>query len=272
MTAPGPLIIAVAPNGSSTRKADNPAVPYSAREIADEIVRAAEAGAAIAHVHARMADGTPTQEADAFRAIVDLVRARSDIILELSLGSPGFSVEDAVAPLALHPAMASFPMQARKDAASGGASLDGMTRMLLARGVRPSLAITSADTQVMVLDLIARDLAGAVPCLVVGVDPFDGVGDAASRLVGLTKDLPDRVHWWVMKGGKSGAAQYALRALAIGLGGHVRVGFEDTVTKYDASGPAPSNAWFVERIAGLAGAMGRPVATPGQAREMLGLT
>ena len=271
MTPGRPLIIAVAINGSRMRKTDNPAVPYTASEVAAEIVRAAEAGAAIAHVHARRADGQPTQDVDAFRAIVDLVRARSDIILELSLGSPGFSVEQALAPLALHPPMASFPMEVRKDAANGGASLEATTRTLIGQGVRPSLAVTSAESRAMVLDLIGRDLAGSVPCVVLAAEPFDSLGQAVRNLLCLAEGLPDTVHWWVMKGGRSGVVQHALRALAIGLGGHVRVGFEDTVQTYDGAGPAPSNAWYVERMVDLSHAMGRPVATAEQARKALAL-
>ena len=69
-----------------------------------------------------------------------------------------------------------------------------------------------------------------------------------------------------MKSGKCGADQYAARALAIGLGGHVRVGFEDQVQTYDGSALAPSNAWFVDRMVQLAASMGRCTATPAQAR------
>ena len=74
-----------------------------------------------------------------------------------------------------------------------------------------------------------------------------------------------------MKSGKSAARQYAMRALAIGLGGHVRVGFEDTIRTYDGTGLAPSNAWYVARMVELARSMGRPTATPAQARQVLRL-
>ena len=265
-----PLIISVAPNGSTAKKHDNPAVPYSAREIAAEIVLAAKAGAAIAHVHARTPDGGNTQDVGAFGAIAALVREQSDIIVEFSLGARGFSVEQALAPLELHPLMASFPMQVREDAAGGGNALEATARSLLARGVRPSLAVTSMESLAMVLDLVRRGAAGDIPCLVVAADQAAALGQAAGQLLQLTEGLPDSVHWWAMKGGEA-PAQYALRALAIGLGGHVRVGFEDTLQTYDGSGPAPSNAWFVERMVALSASMARPVATPSQARQMLAL-
>ena len=93
----------------------------------------------------------------------------------------------------------------------------------------------------------------------------------AATILRLTQDLPDRVHWWLMKSGKAGADQYAMRALAIGLGGHVRVGFEDMLRTYDDAGPAPSNAWYVARMVELARSMGRSTATPAQARNLLAL-
>ena len=266
-----PLIISVAINGSRTRKADNPAIPYTAHEIADEIVRAAEAGAAIAHVHARMDDGSPTQDVEAFRRIVALVRERNDIILELSLGSPGFSVEEALAPLELRPEMASFPMEVRREAAAGGDALASTTRMLVERGVRPSLAVTSMETCVTVQELLERDVAGIVPCLAIAAEPFVSLASAAAKIVQLVGAFPAKAQWWLMKGGKTGADQYALRALAIGLGGHVRVGFEDMVRTYDGSALAPSNAWYVERMVQLADCMGRSTATPALARKLLRL-
>ena len=142
---------------------------------------------------------------------------------------------------------------------------------IVERGVRPSLAVTSMETCAMVQDLIDRDVAGPIPCLAIGAESVQSLASAAGDVLRLTAALPKRAHWWLMKSGKSGAAQYAVRALAIGLGGHVRVGFEDMVRTYDDTGLAPSNAWFVEQMVQLSRSIGRPAATPGQARELLAL-
>ena len=271
MSANRPLIIAAAINGSRLSKSDNPAVPYTAREIANEIVAAARAGAAMAHVHARTPDGQHTQDVNVFREIVERVSKESDIILELSLGGRGLSVEESLAPLVLKPLMGSFPMEVRKDSASGGSALEETALTMVEQGVRPSLAMTTSDSRDAVLDLVRRGLVGTKPCITVSVDPFSSLGEATRRLVNLTSEFPENVHWWFMKGGKSGAIQYALRALAIGLGGHVRVGFEDRIKTYDDLGFAPSNAWFVERMVELARATGRPIATPADAKRLLAL-
>ncbi len=265
-----PLIIAVAPNGARARKHDNSAVPYTPREIADETVGAAEAGAAIAHVHARNHEGGASQDIDVFREIIQRIRARSDIIVELSLGSSGFTATEALRPLALMPSMASLPMETRRNPGVAGPTIEAVAEQLLRMGTRPSFAVTSLETCEVVTALINRGLGGPVPCVVVAPKaegtPADGVG----RFLALTARLPKTAHWWLMKGG-SPARQATLRALAIGLGGHVRVGFEDTLRTYDDAGLAPSNAWFVERVVEMANRIGRPVATPQQARSILQL-
>ena len=85
MTAIRPVMIMVAPNGARGLKKDNPALPISPQEIADEVVRCAAAGASIAHLHARNPDGSPTQSIDTFREIADRIRDRCDIVLQISL-------------------------------------------------------------------------------------------------------------------------------------------------------------------------------------------
>src|SRR3954451_514431 len=119
MNSKQPVMIMVAPTGARILKQHNPAVPISPAEIADEIIRCGEAGASIAHVHARRADGQPTQDLPVFREIVERVRERSDILLQLSLGTIGFTVDQALEPIALDPEMVSFPLRAFNEADGG---------------------------------------------------------------------------------------------------------------------------------------------------------
>jgi 3-keto-5-aminohexanoate cleavage enzyme len=264
-----PLIISVAPNGSRARKEENAAVPYTPAEIATEIISAARAGASIAHVHARKPDGSSTQDPATFQEIVERVREHSDIILELSLGSHGFSTDDALGPLSLHPAMATFPMNVRKN--TGSMSIAETAQLLLNHNVRPGLAANSAESVGQVVAVIRDGLAGPVPCVVLAPEFSDSIRAATESLLSLTAALPPGTRWWAMKGGAHGPVPLLLRATAIALGGHVRVGFEDTLFKYDDDLPAPSNAWFVGRMVSLAHANGRTVATPAEARTILHL-
>ena len=265
-----PLMIAVAANGARARKQDNSAVPYTPEEIADEIVGAAEAGAVIAHVHARDQEGCASQDVDVFREIVERVRARSDIIVELSLGSSGFTATEALRPLALAPSMASFPMEVRRNTNVAGPTVETVAEQLLRMGTRPSFAVTSPETCELVASYIDRGLGGPVPCVVVAPGTGGTFADDIGGFLALITKLPKAAHWWVMKGG-SPARQATLRALAIGLGGHVRVGFEDTLRTYDDTALAPSNAWFVEHVVDMANRIGRPIATPMEARTILKL-
>ena len=264
-----PVIIAVAPCGARAMKRDNPAMPYTPAEIAAEILRAVDAGAALAHVHARRPDGAPTQNVDAFREIVQRVRERSDVIIEISLGTKGFTAEQAMEPLVLRPGGATLPYEGYEESNEAGVGIiRNMAETMVKAGVRPGLGVLSQRTLNGALTLMKEGLAGPKPCVAVSVDPFEDIYDGSQRLVDLTRPLPQHCHWWLMKGGSH---QVTLRALALGLGGHVRVGFEDTVNEYDRAMPASSNAYFVEHMARLAKALGRPVATVQQAREMLEL-
>jgi 3-keto-5-aminohexanoate cleavage enzyme len=266
-----PLIICVATAGARATKQDNPAVPYSATEIADEIIRAAEAGAALAHVHARTTDGHPSQDVETFREIIERVRARADIILELSLGTRGFTLDQSLAPLQLRPLLASFPMEIRANAETSASYLERGARLILERGARPSFVVSSSETAANVLDIVERGLAGSVPCLMLSPERTEDVRSAARSLVDLAALVEGKGHWWLMKGGKSGATQFALRTLAIASGGHVRVGFEDHLHTYDDQSLAPSNVWFVEQMVVLAKRLGRPIANAATARWMLQL-
>jgi 3-keto-5-aminohexanoate cleavage enzyme len=225
----------------------------------------------LAHVHTRAADGAMTQHIPDYKEIIERVGERSDIVMELSLGSRGFTTEQALEPLALKPLIASFPMSARRDSEAGGSALEDTARRMLKNGTRPAFAINSSSTKATVVDLIQRGLAGSVPVISVAVDPNGRATQLAANLNALITDLPDRTEWVLAKSGKTGAAQYVLRALAIASGGHIRVGFEDMVSSYDDAGLAPGNAWYVESMAALAATMGRPLATPADVRAMLEL-
>ena len=81
-----PLIITVAPTGAETMREDNPNLPLTPVEIAEEAANCREAGASMMHLHARLPDGTPTQSKEVYEEIVAEVRKRSDIIVQVSCG------------------------------------------------------------------------------------------------------------------------------------------------------------------------------------------
>ena len=105
-----PLIITCALSGAEVTKAQNPAIPYTAEEMAREARAAVDAGASILHIHARHDDGTPTQEAGRYKQILDAIRAACpEAILQVSTGgATGMSREERMAPLTLNPEMATL--------------------------------------------------------------------------------------------------------------------------------------------------------------------
>jgi 3-keto-5-aminohexanoate cleavage enzyme len=264
MTSPQPVMIMVAPNGARSLKRDNAALPISPKEIADDVVRCAAAGASIAHLHARNPDGSPTQSIEVFREIADRIRERCDIVLQISLGTIGFTVEQAIEPVELKPEMVSLPL----DAFRGGdaAAQDGVRKMALHirdHRVRPELSVYDDNMLNGALGLISNGAIEQPACFGLIMRDPSSMKDGTTRMIALADALPSGSLWWVARGSQYGLG---LRALAVELGGHIRVGFEDSVLDFDQARPAPSNAYLVERIANLCAALGRQVATSAQAR------
>ena len=269
MTDPqaAPVMIMVAPTGARALKADNAAIPITPKEIADEVVRCARAGASIAHIHARRPDGQPTQSIEVFREIVSRIRDKSDIVIQISLGTRGFTVEQAIEPVVLRPEMVSLPLDSfQRDDPEAHEGVRLMALHVRSHGVRPELSVYDAQMMEGALGLVASGAIDMPAFFGLVVRDPQSMREGVARLTDLLDRLPQGANWWMLSGGR-----YVLemRALAISLGGHVRIGFEDTLKDFDGERPAPSNAYLVERIAGLCAALGRPVATPKDVRAVL---
>lgn len=263
-----PLMIMVAPNGARTLKKDNPSVPITPAEIATDVVRCAEAGASIAHIHARHPDGQPTQDNRVFAEIVERIREKSDIVLQLSLGTLGFDVEEILQPLELDPEMVSFPM--RDFAQSRGLVVpDAVAHMadaIAATRAVPELDIADESMLAGVNRLLDSALCAAAVTVGINIKEPVSMHQGAQRLLDMTGQVPAGRSWWITKGGDY---QLGLRALAIELGGHVRVGMEDSIYDLSGGGIATSNAQVVERVSRLCHSLGRPCASPADVRAFL---
>ncbi len=270
-----PLVIQCAVTGSADPDPERrPNLPVTPDAIVESALAAWRAGATVLHLHAREADGTPTQDAGAFGVLVDGLRAEGcDAVINLSCGTAGGRSfrDERLAPLRLRPEMASF------DCGSinfGNRIFEGdvpflrrMARAFREHGVRPELECF--DTGHVGLALQLRDEGLLEDPLVVqfvlGV-PGTGV-PASTEMVGhLRRMLPAGARWSVCA---IGAAQLALNAYCILAGGHVRTGLEDNL--YFRRGERATNAALVERIVRLARELERPLATPEQARAILGV-
>src|SRR3982074_3754546 len=101
------VIVTAALTGVLATREQCPAIPYTPREIGEEAKRAADAGAAIVHIHARTSDGAPDWSVGTFAEILNEVRARTDVIINFSTGAMGVPAEERVAHIReLRPEMA----------------------------------------------------------------------------------------------------------------------------------------------------------------------
>lgn len=266
------LIITAALTGAEVTREQQPALPISPEEVAQAAWECTQAGAAIVHIHARRPDGSSTQDAAAYRALIDAVRARCDVIVQVSTGGAvGMSSAERLGPVSLRPEMATLSMGSTnfgKDVFINPP--DDMAQFLAAmqaHGVRPEFEIFDAGH----LATLQRWVQRGTVSLPLHVDLVLGVPGAMpatpQALMYLVSQLPAGATWTVAG---IGAGQLQMNALAVALGGHVRVGFEDNI--YLRKGERASrNAQFVERIASLGRLLDRPPASPDEARGVLGI-
>jgi len=285
------VIITCALTGAQQGKEANPNLPTQPEEIIQQAIDAWNAGSAILHIHARDPHDRPTADVAIFRRIVEGIRARRcDAVLNLSTGGAvaGLPLEERIRILPeLKPEIASFSV--------GGGSLLGkydregkrwvrdqfvplvqsytemerIARTFLENGVKPELEVYS--TAFLNNVWMLRDL-GLLhdPLLVNLVTNIAGECTPWSpkNILFFVESLPPNTLWAVTAIG--GKVHFLSAALSMAMGGHVRVGLEDSV--YIEKGIlARSNAEMVEKAVRIAREIGREVASPDEAREMLRL-
>ena len=270
-----PVVIQCAVTGSSAPDpARRPNVPLTPEAIVASALGAWRAGAAVLHLHAREPDGTPTQDKAAFEPLLDGLRAAGcDAIVNLSCGTAGGRSErdDRLQPLALRPEMASFDCGTINfgDRIFEG-DLPFLRRMAAAfdrEGVVPELECFDTGHVGLARQLREEGLLRdpLIVQFVLGV-PGTGVPATVAMVEHLRGLLPAGAPWSVCA---IGPAQLPLNAYCLLAGGHVRTGLEDNLL-YRRGEPA-TNEQLVARVVRLAAELERPVATPDQARELLGL-
>jgi len=270
-----PCIICVAITGSVPQKADNPAVPISIAEQVESTHAAFEAGAAIAHCHVRMEDGTPTSDPERFARLGEGIRAHCPgMIIQYSTGGRSGAGIERGGMLPLRPDMASLSV----------GSNNFPTRVYENPPDLVSWLASEMQTHEVTSEIEAFDLSHILQAI-----RLHGEGRLYGKLyvqfvMGVKNAMPaDREVFdfyvqtmqsrapdaeWCAAG--IGPSQVVVNEWAIAAGGHTRTGLEDNV-RLDRDTLAPSNAALVARAAALCETYQRPVATPAQARAMLGL-
>jgi 3-keto-5-aminohexanoate cleavage enzyme len=270
------VIVTAAVSGSNPTREMNPAVPYTPEEIANEIVACCEAGAAVAHVHVREPEtGAPSHRLDLFQEVVERVRSRCDIVLNLTTSGLNLTGDDVderrLEPVELRPEMASLDIGSVNfsNRVFQNAPVFGMlaAERMRARGVKPEIEVFDFGHIAQARDLIEKGYFEDPPYFQLCMGIRWGIPATPENLLSMRRSLPEGAPWSVLGVGRM---QLPMIAMGLLLGGHVRVGFEDNL--YIRKGVlARSNAEFVEQAVQLARQLQREVATPDEARVMLNL-
>lgn len=279
------LIITAALTGAQQGKDTNPNLPEQPEEIIQQAIECREAGAAIVHIHARDREGKPTADPGIFKEISDGIRAKTDLVICLSTGGAAkISLKERIGMVpALKPELASFnigtTMTGRYDfenqkwlsdftLSQSYSDLELIARTMLEAGTKPEIEIYDPG---MINNAVLFEKIGALVkpmhfSFVMGI-PGQINTPTPKHLLYLSEALPEGSTWQVIG---IGIHQFPLVTMGMLMGGHVRVGMEDNL--YISRGVmAKNNAQFVEKIARIAREIGRSVATPDEAREILGM-
>jgi uncharacterized protein (DUF849 family) len=286
------IVITCAITGNLTRPEQTPHLPITPKQIADSALEAAEAGAAIAHIHVRDPEtGRPSMEIDLYREVLDRIRSKNtDLIINLTTGPGGRFVPSQEDPKVAGPGTTLMVPERRVDHIvalkpdictldlntmnSGGQvvintpeNVRRMARVITEAGVMPEVELFDSGDIALLHDLVADGtLKGPLlTSFVMGVKyGFQPSPETVLYARGL---LPADAAFTAIGIGRSAFQMVAQSYLA---GGHVRVGLEDAV--YIERGVlAPSNAALVEKARRLAEDLGAQIANPTEARRLLGL-
>lgn len=285
------VMISCAVTGSADTPARNPAVPVTPQQIATSAIDAAKAGAAIVHIHVRDPETTrPSMDPALYREVVDRIRSSgTDVLINLTTGPGARFVPTPEEPLKPGPGtnMKSAPERVRHvvelkpdicslDMGSmnmGGYAfintpqiLEGMAVAIRDAGVMPELEVFEAGHLLLAKRMIENGHIKTPSMFQICLGVSWAQPATPEAMTYMRSLLPADCTWFAF--GIS-LHQFPMVAQAVLLGGHPRVGLEDNI--YLAKGKlAPSNAALVDKAAKIIEILGDDVATPAEARQMLG--
>ena len=289
-------IITCAVTGSADTVGRNPAVPVTPAEIAGECIGAARAGAAIVHIHVRDPEtGRPSTDLALYKETVDRIRDnQTDVVINLTTG-PGarFHVGDdnpreagPLTTLAAPEARVSHVVELKPEICSldigtmnsGGAfgntvmvnatsHVSAMARAIRAAGVKPELEVFDLGHLRLACDLIDKGLIDPPPFFQMALGVDWGAPASPAVIETMKSMLPEGACWAAF-----GVSRASIRMVASSFlaGGHVRVGLEDNLYLRRGA-PAPSNAALVDQAVDCITLLGGDIASPQEARALLGL-
>jgi len=268
------LIITCAISGAEVTKEHNPSVPYTVEEMVEAAYQVQQAGASIIHLHARYDDGKPTQNKERYAEIYNAIKVRCpELIIQVSTGGAvGMSREERADVLNISPEMATLDCGTLN---FGGDEIFVNTEndiiyfasIMNELNVKYEMECFEKGHIDMTLRLIKKGI-------IRGKNHYSFVLGVIGGMVGEERDflflkdsIPQGASYSVAGIGKY---EFPLAELSIMHGGHVRVGLEDNI--YIEKGVlAKSNRELVEKVCKIAKKYNREIATPDEARKILGM-
>jgi len=270
-----PCILCCAITGSVPTKADNPAVPISIAEQIESSHAAVEAGASIIHAHVRNTDESPSSDPQKFARLKEgLEKHCPGVIIQFSTGGRSGAGQERGGMLSLRPDMASLSVGSNNFPTRVYENPPDLVAWLAAKmqthAVMPEVEAFDLSHILHAIDMHKQgQLFGALYVqFVMGVKnamPADKT--VFDFYVQTMRDRAPDAQWCAAGIGPN---QHVVNEWAIAAGGHTRAGLEDNV-RLDRTTLAPSNASLIARAADICARYNRPVATPAQARAILGL-
>ncbi|MDY0294827.1 MAG: 3-keto-5-aminohexanoate cleavage protein [Acholeplasmataceae bacterium] len=268
------LIITCAISGAEVTKEQSPYIPYTVEEMVEEAYQAYQSGASIIHLHVRHDDGRPTQGKLRYEKVMKAILKKCpDVIIQPSTGGAvGMSRDERLKPVSLKPEMCTLDCGTLN---FGGDDIFVNTEndikyfaeKIYQNGVYPELECFEKGHIDMVLRLHKKGFIKDPMhfSFVLGVN--GGMSGEERDFIFMKDSIPKACTYSVAGIGRF---EFSLAELAIKHGGHVRVGLEDNL--YITKGVlAKGNRELVERVKEIAKTYGRDIATPDEARQILGM-
>ena len=272
------LIINAVLTGMVPTKQDNPHVPVTVEEIVADARRCRDAGASIVHVHARDEDGRPTYRREVFARIFAGIRAACPGLLisattsgrvhrEFSQRSQVLELEGELKPDfgSLTLGSMNFPTQASVNEPK---MIQDLAKMMRGRGIVPEWELFDLGMADYAKYLIDRGILEPPFYANILLGSLGTLAATPDNLKTVVRALPTGTTW---AGAGIGRFQFYVNRMAITMGGHVRVGLEDNLWFDDDRTQPATNATLIERLVELARGAGRDVASPDEARAIIGL-
>ncbi|MGY4430832.1 uncharacterized protein (DUF849 family) [Bradyrhizobium sp. F1.13.1] len=285
------IITCAVTGGNSAVVAKHPKIPITPSQIADAALDAAKAGAAVVHIHVRDPDtGAPSNRFDLYEQVVKKLRdASTDVIINLTSGMDGELVLDSIEPpkisetstlktplgrclhaVKLQPEISSLDCGTmafgERIFVARMSDLRELAKLMREAGVKPELECFDLGHIETAKRLISEQLIEAPPLFQFCLSTGYGAPGVPIALQAMREILPSGAVWG---GFGCGPDEMRMVGQLVTMGGHVRVGLEDNI--YLRRGVLASNAELVENAVGIIERMGASVATPAEARAILGL-